>query len=115
MFDEIEVLVPLPDLPPDFAPSFQTKSLVNFLDNYRIDADGVLWHEDYDIEDRSDPAAIGLMRFAGAMTRVPKGWSKEDYTGEVELHDWDAVNHIDYRYSTYFENGKLAAGPHRVA
>ena len=96
MFDDIEVLYPLPRLPEDHDRQFQTKSLVCFLDQYRIDEDGVLWREDYDIEDRSDPAAEGIFKFRGMLTRVNKRWVKETYTGEVEFHDFVDGKRLEY-------------------
>ena len=34
----------------------QTKdTAAQMLDNYLIKADGTIWHEDYDLEDQSDP------------------------------------------------------------
>jgi hypothetical protein len=59
MFDTIRCEYPLP-APPQLAGAqgleYQTKDTpIQFFDNYKISADGFLYHLDYDIEDRSDP------------------------------------------------------------
>lgn len=109
MYDEIHVEIELPGLGLDPDRTFQTKSLACFLDHFRIDPEGVLWHEDYDIEDRSRPGS-----FAGSMTRVNKRWVKENYTGEVRFYDWDEDMNTFLEYSAYFEHGIMVRGPHRI-
>lgn len=105
MFDDIEVLYDLPRLPADHDRQFQTKSLICWLEKYRIDQSGVLWHQDYDIEDRSDPTATDIRRFAGMMTRVNQRWVRDSYTGEVEFHDFDDGVWMQYR--AWFREGQL--------
>jgi hypothetical protein len=113
LFDHIEVEIPLPDLPLDFTPHFQTKSLASFMDRYRIDTDGALWIQNYDIEDRSDPNAKGISRLVGIMTRVNQHWVRSDYTGEIRFYDTHPGKEW-FEYSTYFERGQLVRGPHRL-
>ena len=85
MFDDITVKVPLPG--GSTTTNFQTKSLVQMLDDYEIREDGTLWHEEYDIEDHSDPTKEGIMRLAGIATRVNKRWVQvTDFTGEITFH-----------------------------
>jgi hypothetical protein len=105
MFDDIEVLYPLPRLPDGHDRQFQTKSLMNELLSYRIDADGLLWREDFDVEDHSDPTATGVMRFAGIATRVNKRWVRDTYTGEVEFYDFDEG--VWSEYQAWFREGVL--------
>jgi len=113
MYDDIVVKVPLPD--GETINEFQTKSLDCFLEDYEIREDGTLWHEEYDVEDQSDPTATGLSRFAGIATRVNKRWVQvTDFTGEIEFHGWDADAKVAYRYSTYFVDGQLQVGPIRM-
>ena len=65
--------------------SCQTKSLGCQLDRYEIRADGTLWREHYDTEDRSDPNGDGLAAFIGCMTRVNLRWEPERLTGEINV------------------------------
>ena len=115
MYNNIEVKLALPGLREGFSPEFQTKDLEpNLLDLYRIDADGALYRQAYDIEDQSDPTKPGLLQFVGAMTRVNKRWERTSYTGEVRFYDNDTDTNTWYEYSTYFERGQLVRGPHRL-
>src|SRR5690242_5329706 len=83
MFDDLRCLHP--DVPQ--GGSWQTKDLNCEMDLFEIRADGSLWREEYDVEDRSDPNATGIMRLAGLMTRVNKRWVPlEDFTGEIRFY-----------------------------
>ncbi len=86
MFDD---LVIEGDLHPDVSAGsrWQTKSLDCGMDYYKLDVNGQLWREEYDVEDRSDPNAEGIMRLAGALTRVNKRWVKSDWTGELYFYN----------------------------
>jgi hypothetical protein len=86
---------------------WQTKSTpAQFLDNYEIRRVGTLWHEEYDIEDRSDPNATGLMRFKGSLTKVNKRWVYEEkFTGEIVFYTIKDNKFINV--SAYFHNGTL--------
>ena len=67
MFDYINCEYPLPV---DDAPKgdYQTKDTpAQSLDFYTIKADGTLWGQEYDIEDRSDPTAKGPLAMRGMM------------------------------------------------
>jgi len=88
MFDTIRVVdYPLPD---DIVrKDYQTKDLECYLENYEIRSDGCLWHELYDTEDHSDPAAEGVMRFAGIFTRVNTRWVRDPFTGNLDFYDFD--------------------------
>jgi hypothetical protein len=88
MFDEVRFRgYPLPlQLSDDVL--LQTKSLDCRMDLFEVREDGSLWREHYDIEDRSDPNAEGIMAIVGCMTRVNKRWQREPYTGEVSVTHW---------------------------
>jgi len=86
---------------------FQTKDTpAQWLDLYVIAKDGTLWHENYDIEDRSDPQAEGIMKLAGCMTRVNKRLEFEPLTGEIEFYEKNDDG-MWIRYSAYFVAGYL--------
>ena len=107
MFDYVECEYSLPA--GKGASVFQTKDTpAQMLDIYKIDADGLLWHEAYDIEDRSDPSAEGLDRFVGCMTRVNKRWERcVNFTGEITFYNFinDRTGWLEY--SAYFVDGML--------
>jgi hypothetical protein len=93
---------------------YQTKDTPEqFLDLYVIDENGNLLHEDYEIEDHSDPNAEGLMRFAGCMTRINKHLVNEDFTGEIRFYtpavpfDKDIEDCGWIEFSAYFVGGLL--------
>lgn len=108
MFDYLYCRYPLPvqgatDL------QYQTKDLDCLMDVYEIREDGTLWHEEYEVEDHSDPTAEGLMRLRGMLSRVNKRWEQvHGFTGEVvfgALLGAAPYGHIDW--SAYFVDGKL--------
>lgn len=105
VFDYIRCKYPLPAKDMQDYP-FQTKDTPDpmYLEQYEIREDGSLWFEDYDVEDRSDPNAEGLMRLRGMATRVNKRWKKMDqFTGEIVFYGGDPW----YEFSAYFVNGEL--------
>ena len=67
---------------------FQTKDTpAQWMDTYRIDANGQLWGQEYDIEDQSDPNAEGIDAIIGCMTRVNVRETEcSDYTGEIVFY-----------------------------
>jgi hypothetical protein len=116
LFDYVTCAYPLPVA--DVAGRvWQTKDTgCPSMDRYEIRADGTLWHEDYDVEDRSDPTAEGIMRVAGMMSRVNKRWEQvPEFTGEIRFY---SPKHEDgsnggfgrgwLEFSAYFVNGQLA-------
>ena len=105
MFDELTCRYPLP-IENAAERVFQTKDLECFMDHYEIRADGTLWHEDYDIEDRSDPTREGIEGLRGLMTRVNKRWELvEDFTGEVRFYNELPEGWCEF--SAYFVRGAL--------
>lgn len=104
MFDEVLCRYPLPmEIAADEL--LQTKSLRCQMDLYEIREDGSLWREHYDIEDRRDPNAEGIMSFVGCMTRVNKRFEREPYTGEVSLTRWPGGGHPVRRIKLWFRDG----------
>lgn len=88
LFDTVIVEMPLPGgIERD---DFQTKDFdFPSMERYRIDAEGRLFHEAYDIEDRSDPTKTGFARYAGSLTRVNQRWEPCDFIGALHLFDYD--------------------------
>lgn len=87
---------------------FQTKDTpAQLLDRYKIKEDGTLWHEIYDIEDKSDPKAEGLMRFVGCMTRVNQRWKPVDYEGDLTFYTIDGDMWI--KFKAVFKDNKLVS------
>lgn len=115
MFDEIRCLYPLP-LEGANTRTYQTKDTPSQgLDNYEIREDGTLWHEEYDIEDHSDPNATGIERIFGCCARVNERWEPVDFTGEIRFYDfrrdYDDEDGSDgegwIEWSVYLEHGKV--------
>jgi hypothetical protein len=108
MFDYLRCAYPLPAKGANEL-SYQTKDLDCGLDVYEIREDGTLWHEDYDVEDHSDPNEEGLMRLCGMLSRVNKKWNRVEYTGEVRFYtSWlDNPSRGWIEWSSYFVNGQL--------
>ena len=110
MFDYIKCGYPLPrDGANDL--EYQTKDTdAQWLDNYELRADGTLWHEAYDTEDRSDPKAEGLASLLGCETRVNKRWEQSRMTGEVVFSAYPGNTYTEgdeFRFSAYFVHGEL--------
>lgn len=105
MYDVICCKYPLPAGPAD---GWQTKDTpAQYLDLYEIRADGTLWHEEYDIEDQSDPDAEGITALAGCMTRVDKRWAQCNMTGEIKFYQFADKSEGWIEYSAYFVDGDL--------
>jgi hypothetical protein len=104
MFDELVVEYPLPD-PDHNRLTFQTKDLKCFMDHYRITPMGRLEHQEYRIEDHSDPTKEGLDKFAGMLTRIPIGWHDEGYHGWLDFYTEQAGDWINYHAK--FTDGRL--------
>jgi len=86
LFDAIRFECPTP-VPPGETGAFQTYDTPEqFLDDYKVDKHGLLWHAEYDIEDKSDPNAEGLMKHAGFATRVNERWVRALLTTTLECH-----------------------------
>ncbi len=106
MFDDLTCKYPLP-VEGANGLNFQTKDTpAQYLDNYEIREDGTLWHEAYDIEDKSDHSAKGFDRIRGICSRVNKRWEPELLTGEIVFYE-DSVELGWVEFSVYFVKGQL--------
>ncbi len=109
IFDYVRCHYPLPAVGAN-ALEFQTKDMPHaFLDNYEIRADGTLWREHYDIEDRRDPNAKPgtLAALAGLMARVNLRWEPEPYTGAMAFYAGLSGQWIEF--VALFDHGVLKA------
>ncbi len=120
MFDYVKCEYPLPVAGANEL-EYQTKDTpCQWLDLYVIKADGTLWHEEYDTEDRSDlaqwkidhpdtaiPESLNsFLGMAGCMTRVNKRLVFENLFGEIRFGSWDKDRGI-IEWCVLFENGQL--------
>ena len=87
MFDNIRCIYPL-SIPGANDLDYQTKDTDSqFLDNYEIRADGTFWHQEYNIEDKSDPSAVGIARAFGCLSHVNERWVQiADLTGTIDFY-----------------------------
>lgn len=120
MFDNITCEYPLP-LEGANALTFQTKDTPSqFLDNYKIEEDGTLWYEDYDVEDQSEAGKwlkehpseepsqpFGIMDYGGCITRINQRWEPCNLTGEIRFYTSSFGKHDRIEFSAYFDEGKL--------
>ena len=121
MYDTIECLYQLPPIPQkpeeliNYNPNevyFQTKDLDNVLDHYTIRSDGTIWHELYDIEDKSDPNAKGIERLFGMHSKTnDRQEQMSDFSRTINFYEFIAKDEFkfDYwiEYLAVFSSGKL--------
>lgn len=112
VFDYLRCSYPLPRQGAN-ALEYQTKDTeAQYMEHYEIRADGTLWHQVYDTEDRSDPNAEpgSLKSLMGRMTRINERWERDTMTGEVVFSAYPGKAYTDknkVRFSAYFVNGDL--------
>lgn len=120
MFDYIRCKYPLPVEGANEL-EFQTKDTGwGSMDNYEIREDGTLWHEVYEVEDKSEAgkwmtANPGKkvpeeLSFAGCLARVNKQWLPvTDFVGELRFYTTitDLPPYGWLEFSAYFVAGKL--------
>lgn len=113
MYDNFYCDYPL-DCPCANVIDWQTKDTpAQSLDYYKIDEDGQLWHQEYDIEDQSDPNAEGLGRILGCATRVNERWVKvTDFSGAIRFYGFPDYGRMDdvenwWEYEALLQEGKL--------
>lgn len=110
MFDYLRCHYPLPVQGAN-ALEYQTKDTgAQYMDQYEIRADGTLWHEEYDIEDHSDPNAEPgtFASLRGMCARVRQRWVREEaLTGEICFSHWDSNTNAATTFSAYFVRGDL--------
>lgn len=119
MFDEIRSEMPLPGGLFDSTEIFQTKDTPNqFLDMFKIDADGYLWVDNYDIVDDSVvskwkrdnpdlpvPDTFGTLDYiVGAMSRVNHRTVRHMHTGVIQFYTYKDNKYV--LYSAKFVDGK---------
>ena len=139
MFDDIvcRYALPVEGLRISSGFVYQTKDTpAQFLDAYEIREDGTLWHEDYDVEDRSKASVWkrenpgkklpkhlrGIDGMVGCMSRTNKRWVRLNiFTGEIRFYSPYSINSsgratndigVDgqsgwIEFSAYFYNGLL--------
>lgn len=95
MFDNITCEYPLPGPAPVEVKAwvFQTKDTpTQFLEHYRITAEGKLQHRDVRYEDRSDPTKEGIEGLLGCLTRVYGEWVDEaNFVGRLNFYGSNVV------------------------
>lgn len=108
LFDDIRCEAKLPDSEP-MDGHYQTKDTPSqYMDLYVIKKDGTLWHEEYDVEDRSDPDAKGAMRFAGCMARVNKRMvPQQEFSGTLNFYGATKQTGRWKEYQAEFIDGKM--------
>lgn len=117
MFDSIRCDFPLPARAMAQSLVYQTKDLDCVCDNFHIREDGTLWGETYDLEDHSDPNAVGFARLIGSLTHVniQPLW-REDFSGTIEFYtDYGVRNKNGWAqgwlsFEAKFSKGRLVDG-----
>lgn len=89
---------------------FQTKDTdAQYLENYKIDKDGYLWHEYREYKWSPDPEREkdgGLLAMVGALKTTTKEWRRQDgFRGSINFYtdhkgDW-------LEFSALFDKGKV--------
>jgi hypothetical protein len=107
VFDYLTCKYPLPGVPDAELLDFQTKDMPEPWQNtYEIRRDGTLWFQNYDVEDRSDPNAEGLVSLIGKATRVNSRWEFCKYfSGEIYFYDGTD----GHDFFAIFVDGKLTS------
>lgn len=118
LFDDLRCKYPLPVEGANEL-EFQTKDTPSqYMDCYEIREDGTLWHEEYDIEDRSqaglwrkdhpgEEPPENLERFIGCMARANKHWVfLEKFIGEIRFYT--TLGKAGWlEFSAYFVQGEV--------
>lgn len=121
LFDNVQCQQPLPwPEAADFGFEWQTKSSdMPFSERWEIRADGTLWHEDVDYEDRSDKNAEpgSFASICGMMTPVNPRWRQVTWNGEFEIHHMvehkDRPGHFWYSVVFWFREGVVRDAIHK--
>lgn len=102
MYDVVKCHHPLPGLG-ILEAEFQTKDTPEqFLDNYELRADGTLWHQAYDLADRSTPEAS----WVGSVTKTNPRWERTLLSGVLTFHGEDP-DHGWLEFQALFVDGTL--------
>lgn len=117
MFDNIRCEYPLPGLPDDAHPDWQSKSLDCAMGEYTITAGGLLVHHTTRMEavPEEQRPYFGTPKWDGALGKL-FGSMRVVPTGDVVLNNFTgAVNFYDdiggtwYEYTALYQRGKLLA------
>jgi hypothetical protein len=117
MFDNIKCEYPLPDTPKNIQEGvFQTKDLINILDDYTITEDGRLIHHqcDWKIVEEEDRPYYGkpewdknpLYQIFGSMERVPLKDVETPHHGMMRMISAEP-GPMFYEYELKFTDGKV--------
>jgi hypothetical protein len=96
---------------PEGLSGWQTKDTeAQYLENYKIDKDGQLWHEyrEYKAEmpSESDQEEKGPLAFSGCLKTTLREWRKELFRGDIRFYT-SGPNETWWEYSALFDDGKL--------
>jgi hypothetical protein len=123
MYDSIICEYPLPHAEVQEA-IFQTKSFECLLDNYKIDEEGFLWYQQYDVvykghQERSCEKLKKMGWTFPIMSRENLKWVRRDeFLGGIRFYT--SMEPVEaplgspnewYEYTCYFQKGKMTAGP----
>lgn len=111
MFDIVYCMYPLPGLGV-VEDVFQSKDTpCQGLDSYEIRSDGTLWHQIYDVVDRSDSNAVDLGRMFGRCARENLRWDREYLSGRIgfygDCHEGWVEFEAEFRSGTLQEVRKV--------
>ena len=119
MFDWVKCEYPIPELEDvNFEKEFQTKSLENGMDHYRIDSEGQLWRRfvQYEETPEEERPFYGTdkwpsLSFVGAMREIEgsEKWEAWPYHGAVDIYtsikDDDSRDWVNIAF--LFSSGKV--------
>lgn len=111
MFDYVRCKYPLP-VENSNGYEYQSKDTpAQNLDLYEIREDGTLWGQEYEVEDQSDPNAVGFAALFGCMTRVNERPEFCPITGEIRFYTRASADaNFPWKwleFSAYFVEGHL--------
>ena len=124
MFDYIECRAPMPQATKDFTVrlkhdhQFQTKSLDNTLNNYRIGVDHILYKKIVEYEERElteeekkDKESGGFWHPMWYLEPISEEWVKHEYTGYIDFYDFitdiDPEHDAWVEYTVHIKDGKV--------
>lgn len=86
---------------------YQTKDTdAQYLENYKIDKDGYLWHEYREYKTVLNEDKEGIEKFLGCMKTTLCEWRKvENFRGEILFYT--DIDKIWHEYSALFDKGQV--------
>ena len=101
VFDNVTCHYPLPPEIPE-GRDWQSKDTpAQYLDHYEIRQDGTLWHQAYDHRVETKPDGFLNVQ----LYRDNHRWEREQFTGELEIHDCDEQNWYSVQF--WFRDGEV--------